>query len=219
MHIATRIAIASASAVAIIGLMAGAANASVSNPEWGGGSTTATTRIYNVGIPGNGGNWASDSVQRTATINGGQPVAPSYCGESTGSCYSFTASVRDQGTFRAFDGALTPNQSTAGKRIKSTVAGFVSGHAFFGTFYANARPDAGLVPRFAYHAYYVANWPARFFPSGTTIAGLHLGPWVLDYYAWTNCGFQHWIDASSNGYGDLPRDGNIAGCRYLYHPW
>jgi hypothetical protein len=145
-------------------------------------------------------------------LSGGFPAPASRCGKTAGPCYGFAATVTDQGTFRASAGALTPNQSVPGKHIAGLVTGTVSGTGFFRTFYATARPDAGLVPRWAANAFYVTSWPAQFFPPGTTITGLQLTGWSVSYGAWTGCGAQQWTDSSSNGYGDLPRDGNIAGC-------
>jgi len=174
--------------------------------------SVAVTRISNSGIPGNGGSWASDQVTRTAVLSGGFPAPPSRCGKASGPCYGFAATVTDQGTFRASAGALTPNQSVPGKHIAGLVTGTVNGTGFFGTFYATARPDAGLVPRWAVNAFYVTSWPAQFFPAGTIITGLQLTGWSERYGAWTGCGAQQWTDSSANGYGDLPRDGNILGC-------
>jgi hypothetical protein len=214
-HLAKRITFAAASAVAAVGLAAGTAgiaNASAGAPHWGYGST-AVTRIYNAStVPGNGGTWASDSVLRVATIHGGYPVALSNCGETTGVCYAFTATVRDNGGFRADRGALTPNQVVAGKHIKSAVQGSVNGTENFGVFYANAEPNASLVPRFYNGGFFPSPWPQLFFPSGTTITGLSVGPWAENYSAWTRCGFQHWTEASYNSYGDTYGSGNITGC-------
>jgi hypothetical protein len=177
-------------------------------------SVTAVTRVDNGGtVPGNGGNWASDSFTRTATLTGGARVSPDLCGKSAGSCYDFTAVVSDQGTFRSLAGTLAPNQSAPGERVLSTVSGAMTGRAAFGVFYAAAQPDANLVPTVAANTWTAATWPDLFFPKGTMIAGLDLGPWNLTYTAATSCGTQQWRDSSSNGYGDLPFDGNISGCR------
>ena len=220
MHIAKRIIIAAAGAVAATGLMAGAASASTSlnpwNPEPPG---TAVTHIYNNGtVPGFAGPWASSSITRTATVLGGAPVAPSYCGETTGPCYSYTAEVRDQGWFRAIRGALTPNQVVPGRTIKSAVTGYVSGYAPF-SFYATTTPNPSLVPKTYLNAPYTSTWPELFFPSGTTFAGITGIPFTFNYSAWTRCGFQHWTDSSYNDYGDVASAGNITGCRYFHHHW
>jgi hypothetical protein len=41
----------------------------------------------------------------------------------------------------------------------------------------------------------------------------------VTYGAWTACGPRRWTDASWNGLGDLPWDGNITGCFFLHHHW
>lgn len=177
------------------------------------------THIYNDGtVPGYGGNWASDWITRTATVSGGAPVAPSNCGETTGPCYSYTAVVRDQGSFRAIKGALTPNQVVPGRTITSAVTGWVSGYAPF-SFYATGTPDPSLVPTSYLNAPYTTIWPELFFPAGTVFVGVTGIPFSFSYGAWTRCGFQHWTDSSSNDYGDLASDGNITGCRYYLHRW
>ena len=55
-------------------------------------------------------------------------------------------------------------------------------------------------------------WPERFFALGTRFRGVHMSPWTFIFTAPTFCGLQIWIDASWNGVGNLPFDGNIRGC-------
>lgn len=214
MHLAKRIIIAAAAAAAATALLSGSAGASTSlRPGNPGSSGTAVTHIYDNGtVPGSRGTWASAWITRTATISGGTPVAAFRCGEQAGPCYSYTALVRDQGRFRAIRGAPTPNQARPGRTITSAVIGRVNGVTPF-SFFATARPDPGLVPATDRDAAYPAMWPELFFPAGTVFAGLTGIPFSYGYGASTPCGYQHWTFASSSGYGDLPRDGNITGCR------
>ena len=211
---AKRIIVAAAGTVASTSILACAACASNGSRSWSPGpSGTAVTHIYDNGtVPGGRGTWASDWIARTATIRGGTPVAPSRCGQPSGPCYAYTVVVRDQGRFRAIRGAPTPNQVVPGRRIESTVTGRVSGYAPF-SFYATARPNPRLVPAIARNVPYTTMWPELFFPAGTAFAGLTGIPFTVSYSAQTPCGSQLWTDASSNGYGDLARDGNITGCR------
>jgi hypothetical protein len=202
------------------GCLAGLLGCLVAVPAQAGGAATVTaiTRIVNAGtVPGNGGKWASDSFTRTATLTGGERVSPGLCGRSSGTCYGFTAMVSDQGTFRSLAGVLTPNQSAPGKRVLSEVTGSVTGRAVFAIFYATTLPDANLVPSFAANTWTAATWPDAFFPKGSTLTGLDLGPWSLTYTASAPCGGQQWRDSSGDGYGDLPFDGNILGCRTGHH--
>ena len=214
MHLTKQVIVATAAAAAAMTLMAGAANASAIDSPWGHGSpVVAVTHVTNDGtVPGYGGSWASDSITRTATVSGGTAVAPSYCGDTTGSCYSYTAQVLDLGSFTATSGALTPNQVTPGKTIKSAVWGYVSGYAPF-SFYATGTPDASLVPKTYENGPYLTDWPELFFPYGTTkFVGVTGLPFSFVYGALTPCGLQIWNESSSNDYGNLATDGNIAGC-------
>jgi len=213
-HLAKRIIIGAAVAAAGMGLMSGVAGASTSLSPWNPAPPgNAVTHVYNDDtVPGYGGNWATDWLTRTASVSAGTPVAPSNCDETTGPCYSYTAGVKDEGTFRAITGAETPNQVVPGRTILSAVKGFVTGSASF-AFYATGVPNPKLVPATYDNAPYLTDWPELFFPEGTTFVGVTGIPFSLDYSAWTKCGQQHWLETSSNDYGDLARDGNITGCR------
>jgi hypothetical protein len=217
MRLVTRTSIATAGAIAAVGIMAvGASASTVPNyrHHW---PVTATTRIVNRDDSGNNGNWAKDRFTRTVTVRGGYSVASSNCGLTTGSCYAYTATLWDAGSFRTISGAFTPNQVVAGLQLKSVVEGSMRGSAQFATFYATAKPKADLVPRFlSGDADSTSTWPELFFPSGTTFAGLTIAPWSWSYHAFTRCGYQHWTDASSNGSGNLAGDGNIVGCTFRH---
>ena len=221
MNLFKRILMTAAGAAMATGLTAGAAQASTTAAsgtfnQW---PVTARTWVSTPDVPGNGGVWAGESVLRTATVSGGYPVAPSYCGETWGPCFAYTATVHDQGAFRTYRHALTPNQDRPGRRIYSVVSGNANGNANFGTFYATTRPDANLVPAFFRDGFgAAATWPELFFPHGTTF-GVSIGQWSATYSAWTACGPQRWTDASWNGHGNLPWDGNITGCFFFRHHW
>ncbi len=224
MNLLKRITITAAGAALATGLWAGAASASTQGP-FPVPNATATTFIFSNNVPGNGGVWASDAVWRTATVTfaGGFAVAPWNCGwngwGSPPPCFAFTATLRDQGTFRSYRGALTPNQSWPfrGRHIRGVVSGRVNGTAYFGTFYATTFPRASLVPRFAFDEFGSApTWPELFFPQHTTF-GVNLGPWAVTFSAWTACGFQQWTTASFNHQGNVPFAGNITGCFFRHH--
>jgi hypothetical protein len=215
MRIIARTSIASAGAVAAVGIMAVGASASTVPNYRHHGSVTAVTRIVNRDARGNGGNWAKDRFTRTVTIRGGSSVLPSKCGVITGSCYAYTAALGDTGSFRTISGAHTPNQVVAGLKLKSVVSGSMNGSAQFATFYATAKPNANLVPRFlSGDADPTSTWPELFFPAGTKFAGVTIAPWSRSYRASTSCGYQHWTDASFNGRGNLAGDGNVVGCSF-----
>ena len=81
-------------------------------------TTTVRTKAF-----GNGGVWATVTVQRTATVSGGVPVLPSHCGPGAIRCFGYSAVVKDAGSFRAYRFALTPNQFIPGRHIRSVVTG------------------------------------------------------------------------------------------------
>lgn len=215
MRLVTRTSIAAAGAVAAVGIMAVGASASTVAHYRHYWPVTATTRIVNRDVSGNNGNWAKDRGTRTVTIRGGYSVAPSNCGVTTGSCYAYTATLEDEGSFRTISGAFTPNQVVPGLHLKSVVNGSFKGSAQFATFYATTKPNAYLVPRFlSGDANPTSTWPELLFHSGTTFAGLTIAPWSWSYHAFTSCGYQHWTYSSSNGDGNLAGDGNIVGCTF-----
>jgi len=57
---------------------------------------------------GNGGIWATVTVQRTATVSGGAPVLPFHCGPGASRCFAYSAVVKDTGSFRTYRFAPTP---------------------------------------------------------------------------------------------------------------
>jgi hypothetical protein len=211
MNLVKRALISSAGAAMAVGLLAGTADAATAFPPPFPG-VTATTHV-NTAAGGNGGFWAGVSVTRTATVTGGAPVPAFFCGPTALTCFRYRAALRDRGQFTTFFRALTPNQFRPGRHIRGIVRGRVNGSAAFSTFYASTQPSALNVPLFVTGlAGTPWTWPRRFFPLGTSFRGLFMSPWTFTYTAWTFCGRQTWIDASWNGHGNLPFDGNITGC-------
>lgn len=161
---------------------------------------------------GNGGIWATVTVQRTATVSGGAPVLPFHCGPGASRCFAYSAVVKDTGSFRTYRFALTPNQFIPGRHIRSVVTGRVDGSYSF-AFFASTTPNAFIVPRFFSGPFFaVAGWPKLFFPFGTRFSPVLITGYQITYGAWTRCGPQRWINSSANGHGNLPFDGNIRGC-------
>ena len=148
-------------------------------------ATRAQTKITNRPDGGNGGTWAYDSMTRSITIKltGG-----------TAGAYTFTAKLKDKGSFTTIKGAKTPNQggSYAGDTIKSKVTGKMTGHADF-SFTASSLPsttlnagvpltenDHGNAPA---PANSTSAWYKLAFPSGTTFGGAGIGAWSWTYKA------------------------------------
>jgi hypothetical protein len=198
-------------------------------------SVHAVTHITDRPDGGNGSPdpyWADDSMARsiTITLTGGTPGA-----------YTFTAKLKDKGTFTTIKGKETPNQSGsyAGETIKSKVTGKMTGYADF-SFTASAlpssAPNAGVPALENDHGGTggpgTPTWYEQAFPAGTTFGGAGLGAWSWTYkvtvttvtsqqvclaphFCWpvpvVHVSHQQWVDALNNNYGDDVADGNITG--------
>lgn len=178
-----------------------------------GGSTplvTAVTHVYNDPDSGNGGTWATDAFDRTAsvTLDSPQPV-------STPSGFlAYTATVTDNGSFVTVPGAGTPDQSAPGQKISHAVKGTMAGTADY-TIIAPAGDKVGSTFQADLNANHVALsgalstslWPEQGFtpPAGAVVT---LGNWSWTYI--TPAG-ESWTDSSTNGDGNVVSDGNITG--------
>jgi hypothetical protein len=103
--------------------------------------------------------------------------------------HTFTAAVRDAGSFTTIRSAFTPNQggSDAGKHIRGRVSGQVNGAASY-SFTATTEPDAHLVPSRengdpATGPQSTSDWFEQAFPAGTTFGGTGIGNWNWAYAA------------------------------------
>jgi hypothetical protein len=136
---------------------------------------------------GGNGNWAEDNFDRTLVIHEGGPAALTNCGVAATSCYSFTASLSDRGSFTTDPGAFTPNQGapfTGTKLPAHSLSGSMNGSGGFGTFYATAQPSASLVPHFNHGSVNPSStWPELAFPSGTAFTGVNEGTFSYGYSA------------------------------------
>jgi hypothetical protein len=176
-------------------------------------SQTATTKLTNRLDSGGGGNWAVDTIARTVTVTNHGPVAPLNCGLLSGTCYRYTASLKDTGTFVTIEGAPRPNQGApdAVNPIIGNHHGTVKGSGTFASFYANYLPHSGKVPtKVNGNGDSTSLWPELFFPGSTTFAGLDtsLQTWGWNYATISKTP-QHWADTSANVDGQLPADGDI----------
>lgn len=221
--------VAAALAGAALAAAAGAAHAAVIPPGLGPwippmpATAIATTHITNDPDSGHGipPDWATDTIGRTVSVTLTGQVPGTDCGlAADAGCWSFAASLNDNGSFVTIPGAGTPNQSCAGcagEHVRSAVRGMLHG-TYAITFDASSpAPDAGLVPA-AHDDHGVATsppftstaWPELFFPAGTSFGGPAGGAYDWSY---VTSGFpaQVWVDSSANGDGDQPGDGNITG--------
>lgn len=174
-------------------------------------SVSAVTWLTHRGENGGAaGDWSRQNFTRTAwvTFRGSAPL--SNCGTTSGRCYAYTASFYDWGTFTTVPGRQSPNHGAhPGQLISRRVQGRFHGYGLFMTFFATARPQAGLVPSaVSGNAYHSGLWPVRFFPPSARFAGID----ESDYgYYYRGPSGQRWVDGSFNGGGQLAADGNITG--------
>ncbi|HEY2281195.1 MAG TPA: hypothetical protein VGI00_22785 [Streptosporangiaceae bacterium] len=187
-------------------------------------TATATSHISDHPDGGHGTTnpyWAEDTINRTVTVKLVGSTAADNCGASVAHCYSYTATLSDDGTFLANVGADAPNQSGTyadSKEVRPQARGTMIGGAPV-TFYASSNhPDAALVARnydnhgaVASGKFTTSLWVEQFFPNGTTFAAVSLPTYKWTYSTTNLQHRQTWVDSSSNGDGNAQGDGNIVG--------
>jgi hypothetical protein len=183
----------------------------------------AVSYLANRPDSGGNGNWAYDNIHRTLTI---RLLGSTGTGSST--LYYYSATVKDNGSFKTIDGAYTPNQSGsyAGDTISGAVPGTLNGQASF-AFTANALPSAlfnlGLPTVINGAADSTSTWYELAFPADTTFGGPGIGSWGWHYNGpevvtldstgkhVLNVSHERWADTSADNDGQLAADGNIDG--------
>lgn len=176
-------------------------------------SVTATTTVTN--WPESSG-WANDNFTRTVTITRQHAAATSHCNDAS-TCWYYTETLSDNGSFTTVSGATAPNGSNPVK-----INGIVSGNLVGGgglEFYASSgTPSANGVPATADGSSKpstTTDWYKLFFPAGTTFAqaGTANDPWTTYKWVYTaskTC--EQWTDAILPGDdGQGSGDGNITG--------
>lgn len=195
---------AAAAAITLTGFSAVTASASTQSS-----TMFAQTRMLHRPDSGGNGNWAIDNFTRLASLTSLGRVAPANCGNVSGPCYGYQATLQDKGSFTPVLGAFTPNQGPpyTGDTITNAASGHFTGQATFSEFYSSALPSSSNVPTTVTgSAYSTSTWPELFFPSGAIFQGLTIGPWSWTY----RVGMQQWIDSSTNSAGQVPAAGNIS---------
>ncbi len=171
-----------------------------------------------------GSGWANDNFNRSVTITRQHAASASDCGATATSCWFYTETLADNGTFTTVSGHASPNTSSI-----DTIGGAWTGSIVGGgklEFYASSStPNPALVPGTANGSAPpsgTTGWYKLFFPGGTQF-GLTSGanvPWLTydwEYDATITCGssttsHQHWSDSINPGDdGQGVTDGNITG--------
>jgi hypothetical protein len=173
-------------------------------------NASATTTFQAHPDSGNHGNWADDDFTRIASVSlaGADPTLTD-CGSKATSCFQYTGTIRDSGTFTVIGGAKSPQ---AGVTVTGTPSGSFMGGADVKFFSSSDTASAAGVPASVTGAGPVstANWVEQFFPAGTTFGtGPTLSSWSWAYESPDTC--EYWVDASYNSSGSLPTDGDITG--------
>ncbi len=201
--------------VAMAGIaVVGASVAGLALPGTASAATTvsASTKFTAHPDSGNHGNWANDDFTRTATVTlVGADSTLSDCGSTATTCFKYTGTIGDVGTFLVISGAKSPQ---AGVTITGTPSGSLMGGSDVTFFASSDAPSAAGVPANVTGAgVSTTDWVEQFFPSGTTFgAGPTLSNWGWAYSSPATC--ENWLDAISNSSGSLPADGDITGVNH-----
>jgi hypothetical protein len=162
---------AAAVAATTVAVTATAASASSS-------TVTAVTAVSGRSDSGaNGGTWATDQFNRTASVTGHGVVAASHCpGIAAGSvCHYLTGLVTDKGTFTTIPGALVPGKGSLNGGSAPAIGAVVSGPmtgSFHYAFYSDASVAAASAARMPAvvtgDSLGTGTWVEQFFPAGTS---------------------------------------------------
>jgi hypothetical protein len=177
-------------------------------------SLSAMTSVSNRDDSGGNGNWATDAMIRSVSITRHEAAAVSNCGGAVATCYYYTGTLTDSGTFVTQDGAFTPNQGLhAGQHISGTVQGNFTGGTHLEFYASSAAPSAsGVVSTVSGDSPSTTNWVEQFFPGGTSFSSINLIDWSWSYNAPNTC--ESWVDAASNSGGQSAGAGDITGVNH-----
>jgi hypothetical protein len=191
------------------------------------GTASAVTKVTGDPDSGAHGYWASDAFTRTVSVTKGGAAALGNCPGTPagGSCFHYTGSLSDAGTFTTLVGANSPN---AGTLIKGQVTGTMNGGGEYSFYASNGTPNGSLVltalndgcttgstsSQCAVDAAAVAGadtvggWVRQFFPLGTHFSGgsaLVGTTWGWTYLTTSPCvsPAQQYVDAAAGVTGDI----------------
>jgi hypothetical protein len=167
-------------------------------------SVTALSNLTNRPDSGAHGDWAVDTIVRNVAITKQGAVPASNCGAGATSCFFYTGSMTDSGTFITKDGALSPG---AGVAIKGNNSGTMSGGAKLEFYATSDTPDPSLVQGNvdgagdAAKETTTARWVAQFFPSGVKVTDATLNDWKWTYMVPGTC--ETHMQSNSGNDGDI----------------
>jgi len=174
-------------------------------------TVTAAINLDNDADSGNYGNWAIDTIARTITVVKHSAAPLSDCaGAPAGNatCYYYTATVSDDGSFATISGANSPN--AASTPINGIVNGTMTGGSDVEFYADSGNLEASTIstvnnggtsgPRL-YSDTSDPKWYESFFPAGTVVSGVNLPDYSWTYDAPNTC--ESWVDAFSGSTGNI----------------
>jgi hypothetical protein len=162
-------------------------------------SVMAATNLTNRPDSGLHGNWALDNLTRTVALTRQHAAEASKCGGGATTCWFYTASLVDNGSFTTIDGAKSPQ---AGATINGTVTGTVSGGTKIEFYASSGEPNPDGVPVNVDGAGHpTSTWVNAFFPDGTVVTTSNLLNWSWTYSAPATC--EKWVNAFDGNSGDI----------------
>ncbi len=190
----------------------GASAAGLALPGTASAATNASATTTFTGHPdtGNHGTWADDDFTRNASVSFlNVDTTLTDCGAKATSCFQYTGTISDTGSFTAISGAQSPQ---AGVTINGTPIGTFMGSSTVTFFSSSDVASAAGVPAQVTGAgpATTANWAELFFPAGTTFgAGPKLTNPSWSYASTGTC--EYWVNSALSGGGASPADGDITG--------
>ncbi|MDX6295084.1 MAG: hypothetical protein QOH50_4159 [Kribbellaceae bacterium] len=166
-------------------------------------SVTALTSLTNRPDSGNNGDWAKDTLTRTVAITKQSAVPASNCGPTATTCWFYTGSLIDSGTFTTIDSAKSPGSKPAAA-INGSVQGSVSGGTKLEFYASSETPNPSLVQGTVDGgAYPTSTWAKQFFPANVTVTDAKLLDWSWTYTATAPKTCEKWVNALAGNTGDI----------------
>lgn len=163
-----------------------------------------------------GGDWAVDTITRSATINlvGAAPVA--NCGTGATSCWLYEGTITDTGTFSTQstgDVTVTGKSPEKGTTISGNVTGTIAGGSNVEFYASSDKPSISLVkdvtgPVMSGSPQSTVGWVQQFFPAGTTFSAnfasdADLLNWTWTYTTNNTSPTQTWVNSYKGDTGDI----------------
>lgn len=162
-------------------------------------SVSAMSSLTNRPDSGTHGTWATDTLTRNISITRQHATNSSNCGPTATTCWFYTGSIADNGTFVTVAGANSPEAGTA---IAGVVNGTISGASKIEFYASSDSPNPALVDATVNgSAHPTAQWAAMFFPAGTKVTDSDLLDWAWTYGAPATC--EQWVNGKAGNTGDI----------------